>query len=137
MARLDNAKRIIKEDYPTKYHDLIHQLGFVVNTFMEQATDQINGNLDFDNLSQDIVTFDIVVNGSGVPVGNNLFKTNVSLPRGFNVIRAIDKNNPGSFVTNQPFISYTPQTDTRVIRIDNLVGLVADRVYTLTVIAIP
>lgn len=136
MAKLDNPKRIIKEDYPAKYHDLIHQLGFVVNSFIEQTTTQVNGNLDFTNLKQDVVVFDITVDGSGVPIGNALVKTAIPSPRGLKVIRAINKNDSSSYVTNHPFISYTPQTNTQVLRIDNVAGLVASTVYTLTVIAI-
>lgn len=136
MARLDNPSRIIKEDYPSKYHDLIHTLGFVINSFMEQATSEINGNIDFDNLNQAIFSFDVVVDGSGVPIGNNLFKTDIPSPSGFNVIRAINKDDSSVFVSNQPFISYTPQTDTRVIKVNNVTGLAANATYTLTVIAI-
>ena len=46
MGTIDNTRRIIREDYDSKYHDLIDKLGYVLNTFMEQTIQQVNGNLD-------------------------------------------------------------------------------------------
>lgn len=136
MSKLDNATRIVKEDYPTKYHDLISSLAYTLNTFMEQTTDVINGNIDFDNLDQGIISFDIVVDGSGTPIGNAIFKSTVRSPSGLQVVRAINKADSNSYVTTHPFISFTPQTNNVIIKVDNVTGLVASTVYTLTVIVI-
>ena len=55
MAKLSNIKRIIKEDFEKEYHKLIDRLGYILNTFMEESSAQINGNLDYTNLNQDRV----------------------------------------------------------------------------------
>jgi len=134
MSLLGNPKRIVKEDYPAKYHDLIEGIGFVLNSFMEESTAVLNGNVDFDNLAQEKLTFDMTADGSGTPIGNALFKTGIANPSGIQVIRAIDKDNTSIFASSQPFISYSPQDDTRIIKVNNITGLTASRTYRLTVI---
>ncbi len=134
MANLDNVRRIIKEDYDKKYHDLINQLGFVLNTFMEQTTTEFNGNVDFCNLAQDKITFNMKVDSAGTPVGNDLFRSTVISPSGTHVINAVDTTSSSAFVINQPFITFTVQTDAKVVKVNNITGLKANTTYKLTVI---
>ena len=107
MGTIDNTRRIIREDYDAEYHDLIDRLGFVLNTFMEQTVQQVNGNLDETNLKADIVTVKMTVNASGVPVGNNLIRSEVLRPDGTTVIKATNKADGTVFPTSRPHISFT------------------------------
>lgn len=137
MSRLDNVRRIVKEDYDPKYHQLIDRLAYVLNSFMEQVTTQVNGNLDFTNLNQDITTVKITVDSSGTPIGNNLIRTEVRNPQGIQVIRAISVNNPSTtFPTNTPFISYSVTTNTQVLKITHISGLPADTAFNLRIVTI-
>lgn len=136
MAKLDNVRRIVKEDYDPKYHDLLTPLGYVLNSFMEQTVTEMNGNLDFANLKQSIVKYRVTVNSDGTPIGNNLLKTDTISPKGFTVIRAVNVDNPTTvFPTANPVISFTTQTNSQVVKIINVNGLPANTAFDLTVIA--
>ena len=137
MAKLDNVKRVVKEDYEAKYHGLIDKLAFVLNSFMEQVTNEVNGNLDFANLKQDAVTVKFTVNASGVPDGSGLLRTAVASPTGFQVIKVVNVDNPTTvFATTQPFISFTSGTSSGVVKIINISGLPANTAFNLTIVAI-
>lgn len=133
MARLDNTKRIIKEDYDQKYHGLIGKLAFVLNSFMEQTVAQINGNLDQTNFKSDVITVKMTVDANGTPIGNNLIKSSVVRPTGTTVVRAINKTTSGTYPTSQPFISFTTGTSSSVMKVLNISGLQANNEYDLTI----
>ena len=137
MGKLDNVKRVVKEDYDAKYHGLIDKLAFVLNSFMEQVTSEVNGNLDFSNLKQDSVKVKFTVDSSGVPTGNGLLRTSIASPTGFQVIKAVSSDNPTTvFPTSQPFITFTSGTGGSVVKITRITGLPADIPFELTIIAI-
>lgn len=133
MAWIDNIRRIVKEDFDPKYHDLIDRLAYVLNTFMDQTVSQVNGNLDIENLSADIVTVNMIVNTDGVPIGNNLIKSTVSRPTGTTVKRAINLTDSTEYAESQPFISYTTGTNSNVIKVLHISGLQADQEYQLVI----
>ena len=135
MGRLDNVRRVVKEDYDAKYHDLIDKLAFVLNSFMEQVVSEINGCLNFENLAQEIVTFKIEVDACGIPTGNEQVKVNVDNPSGFLVINTVDIDNTDLFVTNHPSIKFIAGTSSQVIKIKKITGLTAGRDYRITAIA--
>ena len=137
MSRLDNVKRLIKEDFEPKHHALIGKIGFVINTFMEQTTNIINGNIDFTNLTHASVTFKIEVDACGTPLGDATIRTGALNPFGLQVVRAINVDNPsGTFVDEAPFISFTAGVGSENIKITNIRGLPANSAFSLTVIAI-
>ncbi len=133
MGKLDNVRRVVKEDYDEKYHDLIDKLAFVLNSFMEQVTGQVNGCLDFENLAQDIVTFKVTVDSCGVPVTTDQIRSSVASPRGILVINVEDIDNPDDFDTI-PFIHFTSGTSSQVIKIKRINGLIDSRPYNLTAV---
>ena len=133
MARIDNTRRIVREDYDKEYHGLIDRLGFILNSFMEQTVRQVNGNLDESNLKADIITIKITVNSCGVPIGNNLIKSDVIRPIGTTVISATNKTDGNVFPTTHPFITFTFGLSPRVLKIRNISGLQANNEYELII----
>lgn len=133
MARINRIKRILRGDFKSEFHPLIDRLGYVLNAFMQDVETQINGNLDVDNLATDVITFKMKVDGSGVPIGNNLVKSTVLRPSGTAVISATNEDDSDIFPTSQPFITYTTGTNSTVMKIRHISGLQADASYTLTV----
>ena len=133
MGKLDNTRRIIKEDYDQKDHDLIGKLGYVLNSFMEQAVTQLNGNIDIANLKADIITVSMKVDASGIPIGNNLIKSDITHVTGTTVIRALNKTSDTTYPTDQPFISWTGGVNSSVIKVKKISGLQANHVYDLTI----
>ena len=131
MAKIDNVRRIIKEDFAKEYHQLIDRLAYVVNTFMEQVQQQVNGNLDFTNLNQDIVKVRLTLDNTGLPKNNQKIRTDLINPQGLIVVKARNLTDSTIFPTTAPFISFT-STGT-VINVQNITGLQADNEYELTI----
>jgi hypothetical protein len=138
MGKLDNVKRIIAEDFKTEDRDLVRKLAFVLNRFMEQVVGIINGDVDFENLAEDIKTFKITVDASGVPTSSDLVRSNVANPSGIDVIRAINKTTTSTYPTNAPFINYRAiSADGKVLKILKITGLQAANEYELTIRVVP
>lgn len=134
MARISNFRRISTEDYQGEYQQLIEKVALNLNPFMQEVVDVVNGQLDFDNLQQNIITANFQVNSNGVPIGTNQLNTQgINQPRGFQVISARNTQNPADFPSGQPFISFTPQGNS-IVQINNISNLTANQTYQLTII---
>jgi hypothetical protein len=133
MAKLPSVKRLVAEDYPEDVRDLIGRLGFILNGFMDDVTYTVNGNLDYDNLTQKLVTFEITMGANGKPVNAQVNVGKASV-RGISVIKVVNKTNASAFPSTCPFISYTPSNTQNVININNITGLTASSKYEISVI---
>ena len=133
MGKIDNTRRIVREDYESKDHALIDKLGFVLNSFMEQTVRQVNGNLDSENFKSSVITVKLTVDSSGVPKGNNLIKSDVIRPIGTTVKSATNKTDGNVFPTSHPFITFTTGTNSKVLKIRHISGLQADNEYELVI----
>ena len=132
MAKIPNFERISTGDFSAENSQDMRQLAEILNPFIRDVTDVINGNLDFENLSQNIIQFEVTVNVDGVPqnkqvnIGNSRFN-------GFSVINARNLTNPSIYPTGQPFISAVP-TGSQVVNVNNISNLPANNKFLLTVI---
>lgn len=113
---------------------MVDKLAYVLNTFMEQTIRQVNGNIDFTNLNQELITFKIVVDASGVPIGNNLVRTNIIGSKGVLVISATNKDDGTVFPTATPFITFTQSA--KILKIKNITGLQNAAEYELKIVVI-
>lgn len=132
MAKINNYRRISTSEYAGENAQMIETLAASLNPFMREVTDAINGQLDFENLSQDILEFEITVNENGVPQTQQLNAGRANV-QGFNVISARSTVNPSSYPTGQPFISFTP-TGGNVININNISNLPANEKFLIKAI---
>lgn len=132
--KLSNTRQIRAEDYDDEYTDLITQLGSVLNSFMQEVVELTDGRIDFENLNQNIKTFDITVDSSGVPIQTpfkvGLGKTGV---RGIQVISTYNLTNSTGYPTSQPYINFTP-IGGDLIRIQSVTGLLPNQKYQLTIL---
>lgn len=134
MGRLDNVRRILREDFDKEYQDMIDKLAYTLNSFMDQVVAQVNGNIDFTNLNQELVTFTMTVDANGTPVGNNLFKVSQTGIAGFIVINAVNKTDSTSYPTHTPMIFGVTSGST--VKVNKIKGLTANEKYELTVMVI-
>lgn len=132
MAKIPNYRRISTGDFSAENSQDMNQLAEILNPFMRDVTDVINGQIDFENLSQNIIQFEATVDSNGVPVNKQV---NIGTPNfnGFNVINARNITNPNTYPTGQPFISAVP-TGSQVVNINNISNLPANNKFLLTVI---
>jgi hypothetical protein len=133
MSRRLDIKKIQKEDFEADMQDTIEKLAFPINSFMEQTRNALDGNIDFNNLNEEIITLDISVNASGIPIVITKYVSNIrTRVIGHNVISVVSVNNPQTvFATNQPFINYTQNAN--LVTINNITGLPANERFRLTV----
>lgn len=130
MAKLNNLKRIIKEDFPEEYQELIDKLAYSLNPFLEQISDAFNKNITNENLSREVVTVTVENSGGNLKVPAQ-FKT--SLKRriiGLHVIKAENLTNPAVYPTNTPFISWT--FNNNILNVLNVTGIQDNNKYRLT-----
>lgn len=129
--KVNNQKRIIKEDFPDKYQDLIDALAFALNPFLEQVTNALNKNIDTDNLVDDYVTIS-VENVSGnlkMPVEiKNTVKTRL---KGISCIQAQNTTNTNVYPTSAVFVVYTI-TSNNIIKVLKVLGLPDNNKFSLT-----
>lgn len=132
MAKINNYRRILTSEYSGESAEMISTLASTLNPFIREVTDAINGQLDFENLSQDILEFEVTVDSSGVPQTRQLNAGRANI-QGFSVISARSTTNPSSYPTGQPFISFTP-TGNNVININNISNLPANEKFLVKAI---
>ena len=132
--RVKNFKRIVKEDYPAEAQEVISKLGASINPFADQVMQAFDGNIDFDNLNQEVVFFDVEVDTNGVPKTQIEIKSNLKTKvRGYNIIR-IDMINHNTFPSGMPLIFFRASSD--IVVIEYIKGLPANKRYRITAIAI-
>lgn len=134
MAKVNNIKRIIAEDFDSDYQNLIRQLSFTLNPLLEQLTNAFNKNIDFDNLNQEIIPIQTEVDSSGVPKSTLEVKTTLKTKiKGIMVISAINLTD-GALLVGAPFINY--DLITGGFKIKQVTGIVPNKSYSLSILLI-
>ena len=132
MSKINNYRRIALGDFAGNPEEAMRILSEILNPFMREVTDVINGNLDFENLAQNILQIEVTVDSNGKPVSNQI-QTGIVNPQGFQVIRAINNTDPSAQMSGQPFITYSPLGN-GIVNVSKITNLVANNNYTLTIL---
>lgn len=131
---LPALKRLIKEDFPQQYKQLVGQIAQVVNPAMENISLALNNNLTFaDNISCDVVNIPVTVDSNGIPINPISFP--ITLTGTVNhifVTRALNTTNTTTYVTAAPFVDWV--NNGGQIQINHVTGLPANTTFTLTMI---
>ena len=136
MGRIPNFKRIRKEDFDTNIQSTIDKLGYIFNSFAEEVTNLFNKNIDFQNLNMQVITLDISKDGSGNLINPPNIRTTLNTKiQGIVCIKADNLDNPGTYATSQPFISYDLIND-NLVKILNVSGLQNSSTYKLKLLLI-
>lgn len=134
MAKIPSYRRIVADDYAPEYQELVSNLGYIINDFMQNSTDAINGNIDFENLSQTKITLTgIQTDSAGKPLSNSQVNVKKNTIDGMSVIKVINTSNTTSSPDFMPNIKYT-ELGNNLIRIDKIPGLVAGNKYNITIV---
>lgn len=119
------------EDFPSDIQDSIGKIGKIYNQFTDSVFRTLNGNIDFDNLTRQLVTVDITVNSQGKLVNPPQIKiTNLNKINGLNCINAINLINPSIYPTTSPFVSFS--VNGQILNILNVSGIQVNSQYRLT-----
>lgn len=135
MGRIPDLKRIVKEDFPSEYQDLIDRIAFPLNSHMEQVRNLFNGNIDFENLSQELITLKVQTDSTSKPLSQLSFKSSLSNKlKGIIVISANITSSVLSYPQQAPFISFSQNLN--IITINNISGLAPETTYELLLLTI-
>lgn len=136
MARPPDMNRLRAEDFKEDDRELIGKIGGGLNNFMDQTIYALNGNINFENLNQELKSVDISIDGSGALINPPSIKIGVTgRVEGIVCIQAINLNNDGTYPTSYPFISFTIGTDS-LIKLLNITGLPNNSSYRLKLLII-
>jgi len=131
MSRINNVQRILPEDFPEESRDTVSKLASILNYFMTQTTDIVNGRLDYDNINKEIITFDITVDSNGNPIQTTNFTATSGLIGGV-VLNAQNLTNTATYPNSQPFVSFARLQQGNLYRVNNISGLQANNKYRIT-----
>jgi hypothetical protein len=132
--RVSNYKRINKDDFEPQLQDAIEKIAFCVNPFAEQVIQAFNKNIGFDNLNQEIVSFEVEVDANGKPKNRLDVKSNLnSKVNGYLIIR-VESINHNDTPNAVPLIYFT--TPESGVTIQMVKGLPANKKFRITAIAI-
>lgn len=135
MGKIPDLKRISKEDFPAEYQQLIDKLAFPLNSHMEQVRNLFNKGIDFENLTQELITLKVQTNEKSIPNTRLTFKTTLrNKLRGIVVISAVITSDNTSYPTAQPFISFSQNLN--IVTINNISGLAPETSYELLLLTI-
>jgi len=134
MAKLDNVRRIIAEDFPKDQQDLITKLSLILNTFMENTYNVLNKRVDFDNLNAEVITLKVTVNGGGSPnVVTKFSTTDIANSIGGWCISCTNLANPNAYAISAPFVTFVNVSD-KLFQVKNVSGLAPNVQYELKLV---
>lgn len=135
MPKLPNQRRVYTQDFSSEYQDLIQKLSESLNINLEVLYDALNKKVTLsDNIACTVRTIEIEVDGNGIPTSNiSLALDNKQPILGTQVLSAINLTNSGTYPTGQPFISYSLNSQGRLV-INHISGLQANNKYRLNLI---
>ncbi len=129
--KINNLKRLIKEDFPEEYQELVDKLGFALNPMLEQVSNAFNKNINFDNLSREVLTVTLENATGGSLKAVTQIKTSLSgRIIGLNIIRAENLTNSVVYPTNAPFVSWS--INGNIMTIQKVTGIQDNNKYRLT-----
>jgi hypothetical protein len=124
-------KRLVVEDFDQASQTMIGKLASILNPMVDQLNSGLHNNLDYNNLNQQIITFNVTVNTLGVPTSPLQLNSTINTPvQGMTVINAVN-NTDATPLVGAPFISFTRSTN--VLYINQITGLAAGKGYSITV----
>lgn len=135
MARIPDLKRLAKEDFPTKYRDLIEKLAFPINSHIEQVRSALNKNINFDNLAQELKILTFTTGSNGQPLNTVTFRSDLSSNvQGIIPIRTVITSSNTSFADNIPTISWTQNRN--IVTVNYIGNLQPETDYQITILTL-
>lgn len=135
MARTPDIKRISKENFSKADQSIVEKIAWPINSFFEQVRSALDGNLDFNNINQKLITVKLKVDVDGIPVLTTKFKSTLKTSvAGLIVVAAANLTDSTVYPDNAPFLTYAQNGD--LVTINHVTGLPAGNDYQLTVLSI-
>lgn len=133
--KLQTFRNLVKDNFPSKYYDLIDPLGFSINPIMTQLLNAMNKNLTVtDNLNMQYKDLTVTVDANGTPLTSTVYTSSLNgTTQGITVVRASNQSSATTYPVTCPFVSWTDNSGQ--VTINNITGLQANQKYVLRLLA--
>jgi hypothetical protein len=126
-------KKIIVEDFPKQYQDLISKLAYPFNNAIETIINTVNGELTFDNFTWQYKSISFTVNADGsLPTSAAFTLSTTGQPLGINIIQVTNNTNTKP-LTTAPFATYSIGSN-NLVTFSNITGLLPNTNYSINFI---
>jgi hypothetical protein len=133
MSQIPALKKIIVEDFPKQYQDLISKLAYPFNNAIETIISTVNGELSFDNFTWQYKSITFTVNADGsLPTSAAFSLSTTGQPLGMSVIKVVN-NSSTAPLTSAPFAVYSIGNN-NLVTFSQITGLAAGSNYTVNFI---
>ena len=130
--KIPSVKQLQEQDYPSKYRDFVPILFGIINQFMQNITQALNGRLTFaDNFDCVDVILDVTAPVTSFRIKN----TKGGTFGGAMIISVLNRTNPSELIANTPLIQFDNTKDSQFL-IKNVSGLTAGNRYNIRIIFI-
>lgn len=122
--------RILSEDFPSNYNDLLSKLLYPINNMIETVSNAFNNNITVaDNMAGQETELDITT----LPTSANpiYFKSTMRSPCKGIICIAAEVNGNGTPPTGQPFFTF--ENAGRNIKVTNITNLTSGTRYTIRI----
>lgn len=134
--KIGSPKRVRKEDFKPEFSEVVEGIGNLVNDFNDQVYQTLTNGVDFNNLTQQLVTLDLTTGPTGLLINPPQIKYNIIRAKyqGCWVINAQNLNNSNIYPTSAPSLQTT--INGNLVTILNQTGLPPNSQFRLTLILI-
>lgn len=133
MAKLNNLKRLVKEDFAAEDHGFVQRFSSLYNPLLDQLQILLDKNVTFDNLNEDYKIITITVNSQGTPTNTQAFRSTLKNKCiGIQCVRAVNLSIPTQYVTGTPHVAFSENQG--LLTILNVSNLLPNTPYELTLI---
>lgn len=134
--KLPAVKRLSYDNVPDEQQQTVQTIANIINPFMDDVSQILNGNISFDNTTFKTAKFSVKTDANGAIIGQLIIATGLTRPP-FGVIICDIKmtSNPDAAVNidNTPFLVQRPASAT-TIKVDKILNLKANSEYTISLI---
>jgi len=133
MAKIRKINKILTEDFPATYRDLVSKLAFALNPFLDNIVNALDSRLTItDNLDGEIKVITISYDND-LPLS---IRTNLNFCNSVLVSRVTNLTNTSATLTNAPFVEFKNKEEEgfKLIEITNITGISTSDKYRIRLI---
>jgi len=133
MAKIRKISKILAEDFPQEYSNLVNKLAFTLNPFLDNLLVSLDKRLNItDNLDGEVKVITVTPDND-LPL---TLRTNLNFCDSVLVSRVTNLTNSTATLTGAPFVEFSnvESNGLKSIRINNITGLTGTSQYRIKLI---
>lgn len=134
--KLPAVKRLSYDNVPEEQQQAVQTIANIINPFMDDVHQILNGNVGFDNTTFKTARFSVKTDANGAIIGQLIIATGLTRPPFSVIIGDIKMTaNPDAVVNidNTPFLLQRP-ISANTIKVDKILNLKPNSDYTISVL---